>query len=97
MRYCGPERNSEGGAGGRQSSCRGLGMDRFYPHRRGLKGVQGTKPPAGVWGVPRKSLFFLLAATGGMNRVLNSHPEPGKKKGALPGGNAGYGEYPALW
>ena len=31
---------------------------------RGLKGVQGAKSPAGVWGVPSFS-FSLLAAAGG--------------------------------
>jgi len=50
------------------------------PHRLRRKGVQGAKPPVGVWGVPKN--FFSLAAAGGeslraiklsLNKKGNNH------------------------
>ncbi len=40
-------------------------------HKHGLKGVQGAKSPAGVWGVPSFS-FSSLAAAGGKESLKSA-------------------------
>ncbi len=47
-----------------------VSIQRGILYKRGLKGVQGAKPPAGVWGVP--SFSFSLAAAGGKDSLKSA-------------------------